>query len=454
MGTLAAGVTLGGLMLAPDELGSLPVDRSVFLPGRTTDGHYQIELACDACHTERFGDRASMQSACIECHGAELVRADDSHPKSKFTDPRNADRVEILDARLCITCHQEHRPEITGTMGLSLPGDYCYRCHEGIGEDRPTHADLPFDGCASSGCHNFHDNRALYEDFLVEHRDEPALHRVARLAHRDPATLAERAGLAPRPPLGRDDHDAPPDTPDLEGEIDAWATSAHARGGVNCSGCHVGGDGAWRDPVPITRCAECHDREHEGFTLSRHGMRLAAGLTPMHPDAARLPMADDANAELDCQACHGAHAYDTQRAAAEACLQCHADEHTLAWRSSPHGRLWTEELEGRGAPGTGVSCASCHLPRVEAGGALRVEHNQNDTLRPREKMIRPTCMACHGLPFALDALADPALVATNYRGRPSRKVESIHFAAELRWELEGRPPPFAPESRQKEREEE
>ena len=58
--------------------------------------------------------------------------------------------------------------------------DYCYRCHADVGEERPTHRDLPFDSCANVGCHNFHDNRALYEDFLVEHASEPPHHGSPR----------------------------------------------------------------------------------------------------------------------------------------------------------------------------------------------------------------------------------------------------------------------------------
>lgn len=57
-----------------------------------------------------------------------------------------------------------------------------------------------------------------------------------------------------------------------------------------------------------------------------------------------------------------------------------------------------------------------------------VEHNQNDTLRPNEKMIRPVCLHCHGMEFAIDALADPALVRNNFAGKPARHVESIDMA--------------------------
>ena len=64
----------------------------------------------------------------------------------------------------------------------------------------------------------------------------------------------------------------------------------------------------------------------------------------------------------------------------------------------------------------------------EKGGKVLTNHNQNDTLRPNEKMIRPVCMSCHSLEFAIDALADPALIANNFSGTPMRHIESIDWA--------------------------
>ncbi len=93
-------------------------NRSFLLIGKTTNGHHQIELACDSCHTSVFGGKEVLQTACVGCHGAALKAANDSHPLSKFTDPRNADRIVGLDARYCVTCHQEHRPKITQAMGI------------------------------------------------------------------------------------------------------------------------------------------------------------------------------------------------------------------------------------------------------------------------------------------------------------------------------------------------
>jgi mono/diheme cytochrome c family protein len=73
------------------------------------------------------------------------------------------------------------------------------------------------------------------------------------------------------------------------------------------------------------------------------------------------------------------------------------------------------------------------MPRIKADdgtGATRifVNHNQNDNLRPGEKMIRSVCSDCHGLQFSLDALADKQLALGNYTGRPEVRVQSIHWA--------------------------
>lgn len=446
LGSLLATAGLATLMWQPLAVETLPLDRTLFLPGSTTDGHYQIELDCEACHTEAFGGREVMQGACMECHAAELARVDNSHPRSKFTDPRNADRVALLDARECVACHQEHRPDITSTMGLSLPTDYCHRCHEDIGEERPTHRDLPFDGCANAGCHNFHDNRALYEDFLVDHRDEPDLRPTARIQWVDaPRTAnAER-----RPALGAEDHDAPAELPDLDRWVDEWAGTSHALAGTQCSDCHRDTNGEWSEAVAVENCGACHEQEQEGFLASRHGMRLARALTPMRPALARAPMrAEAAEQRLDCNACHGAHDFDPQFAAAEACLGCHADDHSLAWENTGHADLWRAEISGGAPPGTGVSCATCHLPRgsnPKRRARAVVHHNQNDFLRPREKMVRSSCMECHGLRFSLDALADAALIKSNYDRPPQVSVDSLHFATVLRWQLEGKEPPWKDE---------
>jgi hypothetical protein len=156
----------------------------------------------------------------------------------------------------------------------------------------------------------------------------------------------------------------------------------------------------------------------------------------MTPGRARQPMhAKARDAGLSCTSCHGAHRFDTKKAAVEACTGCHRDDHTLAYENSPHHSLWKKELAGEAPAGSGVSCASCHMPRDEyrvpdsAAKRMLVQHNQSDNLRPSEKMIRPVCMSCHGLGFSIDALADPKLAAGNFTGKPAAHVRSLDMVA-------------------------
>lgn len=416
--------------------------RSMFLPGQTTAGHHQIELACNACHSEAMGGREVLQDACVKCHGAELKEARDSHPKSKFTDPRNADRAAKLDAAYCVTCHVEHKPQMTHAMGVTLPNDYCRICHADVAKDRPSHKGMAFNTCASAGCHNFHDNRALYEDFLLKHAQDPARAEKPILPQRDfGKLLAEFSDYPiaryPNVALTRDKVDWGT-VPFNQKISDEWFATAHAKAGVNCSACHEltadNGKKSWIDHPAQKVCSTCHAAEVKGFTGGKHGMRLAQDLSPMTPGQAHIPMRQDAHdKQLGCTTCHGAHRFDTRRAAADACLTCHNDRHSIAYKQSSHYRLWQKELSGEAPAGSGVSCASCHMPRVEFRTPddvkrVLVQHNQNDTLRPNEKMIRPVCLNCHSLKDSIDALADRELIDRNFVGQPQVHVRGIEMA--------------------------
>ncbi|HBA34360.1 MAG TPA: NrfA- nitrite reduction protein, partial [Gammaproteobacteria bacterium] len=96
-------------------------DKTFFMPGPLTHGHHQIEMACDVCHTSPMGGSELLQDACIDCHGDQRKKPMDSHPKRKFTDPRNANLIENINVLECITCHQEHRPGITQKGGYTQP---------------------------------------------------------------------------------------------------------------------------------------------------------------------------------------------------------------------------------------------------------------------------------------------------------------------------------------------
>jgi hypothetical protein len=411
------GLALAATAVLATALTSSP---AMFQSGELSDGHHQFGVTCSACHTEPFGGTEVIEKACRDCHQADLAHADDSHPDRKFTDPRNASLLDRIDARKCVTCHTEHRPERTHGTGVSIPKNFCIECHVDVASERPTHQGASFKTCAGAGCHNFHDNRALYETFLERHMDQPPLLesplRLSRREYPSEQTLTES--------------DADGELPHDNTILSEWAQSAHARGDVNCRDCHAP-TGEWRDHVEKSVCAECHEQEKDGFIKGRHGMRSAVAEKTLLLADARLPMKADAMGRRPgCNQCHSAHDYDTRRAAARSCLECHDDEHSRNWRDSPHGQLWQSELDGRAPKGSGVACASCHMPRQEHRGMVTVEHNQNAFLRPVETMGRKVCMQCHGLPFSLNSLADDELLKNNFQGAPSVQVESFDWVRE------------------------
>ncbi len=408
-------------------------EKNEFLIGEASHGHFQIEMACTACHSEAFGGRDILQDACVACHGQELERAHDSHPVKKFTDPRNAERLEILDARYCITCHVEHQREQTREMGVTLPNDYCYHCHEGVGEERESHKGLAFDSCASAGCHNYHDNRALYEDFLVENAGGRWVKEVTKILKPNANDLIDLAIIP-------DHFKAHPVLTEKEvqerfpEEFSAWEHSGHGSSGVNCQACHgIEGAENWIEKPGMDQCRQCHNQEVEGFLLGKHGMRLSQNLQAMSPgQTSSLSFSSaSAHSKLNCNSCHKAHKFDTEFAKQDACLSCHNDEHSLAFENSPHGRLLSSE-DNMNVQETGVSCATCHMPRLEilmnGEKVVAVQHNQNENLRPNEKMIRTVCMSCHNLEFSIDALADEELINNNFSGKPKEHVPSIDWA--------------------------
>ncbi len=424
-------------------------DKSELLIGDTSHGHYQIEMACTACHQEAFGGDEILQNSCVGCHQQELDDAHDSHPKKKFTDPRNADRLEVVDARYCVSCHTEHKEEQIDNMGVSLPSDYCYHCHKDVGEDRESHQGLAFDSCASSGCHNYHDNKALYESFLVEHADEPWLKDMHEIitqskAANFAAVTNEDKSWGAKSSISIEETALNEEYRYKNEEIShQFDQDAHSNAGIECSSCHTDEslDNTWIEKPTIEACSSCHEKEVAGFKQSKHGMRLVQGLAVVNTEIAQqtaqtrdgLAFHEMANPqEQGCNACHAPHDYSeesAERAVTDSCLSCHSDEHSSNFKNSKHAGL-EEQLKGQ----VSVSCATCHMPhvkeKVNGQEVIRVEHNQSLNLRPNEKMIRSVCMDCHSLEFSIDALADELLIKSNFTGQPSKHIPSIDWAKE------------------------
>ena len=428
--TLVLGGYLAHIFLQAD-------DKSLILPGKTTHGHYQIELACAECHTDEprenfFTSSGVPNSACNNCHGEDLKTFSDSHPVRKFKNPENAVFLEHIDAMSCIACHREHDEKITQAMGVTIPTDYCAHCHEVTLENLESHKNLAYNSCATAGCHNYHDNIALAPSYLRKNYGTPDTLPDAKAAETSALVRWLEEGNQERSPLTAREADAPVTQQQDKAVIAEWEHTAHAQAGINCSDCHNDPKTSQWIPKPShENCSSCHNTEVADFLKGKHGMRLAANLPAMTPAEARQPMKSSADhSSLSCSSCHQPHRYDRQFAAQQSCVRCHNDPHTLAYKDSAHARLWENELSGHGEPGTGVSCASCHLPREERNDSIVVNHNQNANLTPNEKMLRNVCTDCHGLQFAMNAITDPKLIENNFSSRPTQTHPGISWVVE------------------------
>jgi len=411
-------------------------DKSALLPGETTHGHYQIELACTACHDQEdrenvFTSSGVSNQACNACHGEDLDKFGDSHPTRKFKNPENAIFLEHIDAMSCVACHQEHNAKVTGEMAVTVPTDYCAHCHQVTLENLESHKDLKYNTCANTGCHNYHDNIPLAPSFQLKHFGEPRIMPDPRTPEVDALARWLTDGNKERNPLKTEDIDAPTEHAGDSSIISTWLASAHAKAGINCSDCHeAASDGQWVDKPDHNSCNSCHGFEVEGFLKGKHGMRLAhSDLPPMTPGEARIPMKDSAaHKSLDCSSCHTSHSYDRQFASFQACIQCHDDEHTRSYQNSAHFRLWQSEVDGNSPANTGVSCATCHLPAHKIGDHHGINHNQNANLTPNDKMLRSVCMNCHGLQFSMDSLADTDGIKNNFSHSSTERHPSIDWS--------------------------
>lgn len=414
------------------------------MPGPLSNGHHQFAEKCEVCHTSPFASAKDMEQTCLNCHGDMRVKPNDSHPQTKFEDPRNADLLVKIDALHCVTCHTEHRPEITHKDGVSQPKDFCVFCHEDIKTDRITHKEVDFMSCKTSGCHNFHNNRAIYTDFLVKHLEDPDTKKRAKFKAKEFVDVLDELIEYPRDdypiqPVSINDIDLPKNVSFNLAIRDEWHQSGHAKAGVNCSACHQpkinGVQKQWNSTPNTDVCARCHNLETDQFKKGKHGMRLDVGLSPMTPASARLAMkAKASHKQLDCNSCHSDHRYDVKKASVEACLACHDDKHSLAYKGSKHEQLWIKEMQGQAPENTGVSCATCHMPRIEVDvndwmSRIVVNHNQSENLSPNTKMIRTTCLSCHGLNFSMKALSDQTQIDTNFSFTPKKGLHpSMDFA--------------------------
>jgi predicted CXXCH cytochrome family protein len=365
--------------------------RQFHSPAALSPGHKQIGMQCSACHGDKpMAGKSAMQEKCVACHTRnDDNKVENTHPRAKFEDPANADRLEKIDALSCVTCHSEHKPSAQNHVGLTIAKDFCIACHADVEKDAPSHKRMDFNTCTAAGCHSYHDNRNTYLKFLVR---------------------GEKKGV--------------PEKWELPEKV---FTVKPAKYGVT-ENPHGKGN-------KVGECKTCHATETRQFEAGKHGVRESIGLLPMSPKLSKLPFKPDAHSKsLSCTSCHKPDKPDVEFAAVKACMSCHDDSHTNAYEKSKHAQLWRKEVSGEGKPGTGVSCATCHMPRIklktpEGKRRMVVDHDNTGNLRPSIKQTK-VCLNCHSLQFTHNSLADKALAQGNFIGEPSVHVESIEMALE------------------------
>ena len=169
--------------------------RSIFLPGQTSQGHLLVEASCSSCHE---GFKPVTNDSCMACHEAEMAK--DAHGKKKFLDPRWAGFLEKIDVLTCTACHEEHI-HMYG-RGVHLKPDLCMSCHQGIIEgEMKSHDGFTADGCWTAGCHNYHDHRSISTGFLVDNLDQPPMLPEPKLLER---VVDIKIEIPPKPDLAQE----------------------------------------------------------------------------------------------------------------------------------------------------------------------------------------------------------------------------------------------------------
>lgn len=383
--------------------------RTIFLPGQTSNSHHLIEHSCNSCH-KAFD--SVPNNNCNNCHNKDL--AQDSHSQEKLLNSKLGFQKEFQKSN-CKDCHQEHNGKL---RPINTKQDFCFSCHQKVKVELESHKNFTPSSCASSGCHNYHDNTALNITLMKK-----------QLAI-DPSdltfqTLALDRELKEVSLLG----DFPRDLNFNQEIISNWQSSYHAQASVNCTDCHKATNDVFIKNPTQSSCAKCHSYELSGFQQSAHGIREYLNLSPLVQKQSRLPMKlkEDEHRKLSCFICHDVHTANTRQAAVESCLKCHNDDHSQKYLQSKHATLFAPEDKQR--PGVqAVSCATCHMPRVEivveGKNKVVVQHNNSFNLRPRDRMLK-ICLDCHDFEFSFNSIFDDEMVKSNFTAAPTKKHDTL-----------------------------
>jgi len=187
------------------------------------------------------------------------------------------------------------------------------------------------------------------------------------------------------------------------GIVADWRASKHARENITCEQCH-GEEHKGKDDVAkvgtITAkvCAQCHEKQWQQFSGSKHALSWAAmqamPTTHMKPmelidgmkgcgachklglkepaEIERLKAAGSMFGHASCDACHTRHTFSVAEAREpEACATCHMGfDHPQweMWSTSKHGVRHTLKRQGvLPKDAQAPTCQTCHMPQGDHG---------------------------------------------------------------------------------------
>ncbi len=327
---------------------------------------------------------------CRSCHLAALVRAGDVRVGRSL----KLDATYLGLSTRCADCHGDvHRDQFETQVAR---GD-CAACHPAYGWNSVTidHEKTPFPlrgKHAQTDCEKCHHAETeggtrvaagTANSFVRYH---PLSHDACVDCHKDPHQNRYGADCARC-------HSTSGWGAIANGAFDHERTRYPLRGrhrSVTCEQCHK--DASFKNPIAFARCSDCHADRHGGqlvraaSTGACDACHLIEGFAPARYGAeehlrTRFPLTG-AHLAVACVACHGPTAKDAPqgsvqfRLKAQACADCHADEHGGQFAAS------------RG----GAECGRCHGDR--SWHAVSFDH-QKTRFALDGAHARAACAACH-----------------------------------------------------------
>ncbi len=393
----------------------------LYVPAKVAHSHHQIAGDCVSCHTP-FANRTDNK--CITCHENIYTEDSVSHKPVSFERNMHQDLLKKVDVTQCESCHRVHHNENDNLTTLVDASQYCLTCHNEIVTNKEHHhAGMKKEAC--SECHNYHDNTIAIASFVHQNRRGNKIKSDVNVLERNFLKQYKQVSIYAVRELGIEKNDAPRSLKFDDSILVDWQMSKHASAGVNCSFCHLNNKtDQWLEKPDYNVCDNCHPRETDEYLLSTHGIRIKQNLPSFQVKDARLAMQKDASKKkLTCNSCHSDHRFNTELTVLETCLDCHNDEHSLAYKNSLHFKTLNDSREDHKKALSGVSCATCHFPResIEVGKQLytHVQHNVNRDSNKIKKFARTVCLQCHSLKFSLNSLNDKAVLKSNFSEQPA-----------------------------------